>query len=74
VVLVLRFWPNSIQQEEDCAGTCFTTHRRHWGIFSFRTKAAVVELSDMVVVVVIVVVVIVIVMVVVVVVVVVVWR
>lgn len=40
MVLVLRFWPNSIQQDADCSGTCFTTHRRHWLVFSFRTKAA----------------------------------
>jgi len=39
VVLVLRFWPNNIQQDEDCSGTCFTTHMSHFKVFSFNTKA-----------------------------------
>ena len=42
MLLFLRFWPNTIQQDEDCSGTCFTTHRRHPGVFSFRTKAPLV--------------------------------
>jgi hypothetical protein len=33
------FWPNSIQHDDDCAGTCLTKHMRNQGVFNFRTKA-----------------------------------
>ena len=35
------FCPNSIQLDADSSGSCFTTHRRHFGVFIFRTKAPV---------------------------------
>jgi hypothetical protein len=35
------FCPNSIQLDALTSGSCFTTHRRHLGVFIFRTKAPV---------------------------------
>jgi hypothetical protein len=36
------FCPNSIQLDALTSGACFTTHRRHLGVFIFRTKAPLI--------------------------------
>jgi hypothetical protein len=43
--LLHLFCPNSIQLDAGSSGACFTTHRRHFGVFIFRTKAPVIVIG-----------------------------